>query len=213
MLHKDITVAKGNHIIHAWEVADAAARAALVLVAADRGKVALQLDTQKFYILEDDSPATWALLGPTATLLALLDAGGYFTTDNVEAALQEVGKSYRRTCIPIACGDETTAITATAGKVTFRMPFAMANVSVKASLTTAQASGGILTVDVNEAGVSILSTKLTIDNTEKTSATAATPAVVSDADLADDAEITIDVDAIGDGTAKGLKVYIIGRIV
>ena len=42
-------------------------------------------------------------------------------------------------------------------------------------------------------------------------ATAATAAVISDSALADDAEITIDVDQIGDGTAKGLKVYLIGK--
>jgi len=56
----------------------------------------------------------------------------------------------------------------------------------------------------------ILSTKLTIDNTEKTSTTAATAAVISDTALADDAEITIDIDQIGDGTAKGLKITLIG---
>jgi hypothetical protein len=81
---------------------------------------------------------------------------------------------------------------------------------VRASLTTAQSSGNIFTVDINEGGTSILSTKLTIDNTEKTSTTAATPPVISDTSLADDAEITVDIDQIGDGTAKGLKVTIIG---
>ena len=50
----------------------------------------------------------------------------------------------------------------------------------------------------------------TIDNTEKTSTTASTPAVISDSSLADDAEITIDIDQVGDGTAKGLKVTLIG---
>lgn len=113
--------------------------------------------------------------------------------------------------IPIACSDETTALTAGTAKVTFRAPFAMTGVTVRASLTTAQASGSIFTVDVNESGVSILSTKLTIDNTEKTSTTAATPVVVSDVSIADDAEITIDIDQIGDGTAKGLKVYLYGN--
>ena len=90
------------------------------------------------------------------------------------------------------------------------MPCAMIITDVRASLTTAQASGSIFTVDINESGTSILSTKLTIDNTEKTSVTATTPPVVSDTALADDAEITIDIDQIGDGTAKGLKVTIIG---
>jgi hypothetical protein len=90
------------------------------------------------------------------------------------------------------------------------MPYAMTVTAVRASLSTAQASGSIFTVDINEGGTTILSTKLTIDNTEKTSTTAATPAVVSDTALADDAEITIDIDQIGNGTAKGLKVTIIG---
>lgn len=110
----------------------------------------------------------------------------------------------------IACSDETTAITAGTNKVRFRMPYAFNLTAVRASLGTAQASGSIVTVDVNESGSSILSTKLTIDNTEKTSTTAATPAVISDSSLASDAEITIDVDQIGDGTAAGLKVTLIG---
>jgi hypothetical protein len=112
--------------------------------------------------------------------------------------------------IQLAASDETTALTTGTAKVTFRMPHAMTLTSVRASLTTAQASGSIFTVDINEAGTSILSTKLTIDNTEKTSVTAATPAVISDTALADDAEITIDIDQIGNGTATGLKITLIG---
>lgn len=110
----------------------------------------------------------------------------------------------------IAVSDEATALTAGTGKTTFRMPYAFTVSAVRASLTTAQASGSIFTADINEAGTSILSTKLTIDNTEKTSTTAAAAAVISDSALADDAEITIDIDQVGNGTAKGLKVYLIG---
>lgn len=112
--------------------------------------------------------------------------------------------------ITIVCSDETTALTAGAAKVTLRMPYAFTLQEVRASLTTAQTSGSIFTIDVNEAGASVFSTTLTIDNTAKTSTTATTPAVISDTALADDAEITIDIDQIGDGTAKGLKVYLIG---
>lgn len=113
--------------------------------------------------------------------------------------------------IIIAVGDEVSALTAGSGKVTFRMPYAFTLTSIKATLTAAQVSGSIFTVDVNENGVSILSTKLTIDNTEKSSKTAATPPVISDAVLADDAEITIDIDQIGNSTAAGLKIYLIGH--
>lgn len=112
--------------------------------------------------------------------------------------------------IPIAAGDESTNISVGTAKVTFRMPFSMTLTEVRGSLTTAQPSGSILTIDVNKNGTSILSTKLTIDNTEKTSTTAATPAVISDTNLPDDSEITIDVDQIGTAGAKGLKVYLIG---
>ena len=112
--------------------------------------------------------------------------------------------------IGVACSDETTALTTGTAKVTFRVPCAITLTGVRASLTTAQASGSIFTVDINEGGTTILSTKLTIDNTEKTSKTAATAAVISDASLADDAEITVDIDQVGDGTAKGLKVWLIG---
>lgn len=110
----------------------------------------------------------------------------------------------------IAASDEASALTTGTAKVTFRMPYAMTVTEVRASLSTAQASGSIFTVDINDGGTTILSTKLTIDNTEKTSTAAATPAVISDSALADDAEITIDIDQVGDGTAKGLKVTLIG---
>lgn len=113
--------------------------------------------------------------------------------------------------IGLACSDETTALTAGNGKVTFKMPYAMTLTAVRASVTTAP-TGSTLVVDINEGGVSILSTKLSIDATEKTSTTAATAAVISDASLADDAEITIDIDQIGSTVAgAGLKVWLIGR--
>lgn len=111
--------------------------------------------------------------------------------------------------LPIACSDEGSILT-TGTKVTFRMPYAFTLSSVKASLTTAQTSGSIFTVNVKKNGTTIFSTLLTIDNGEKTSATAATAAVLSTTSLAEDDEITISIDQIGDGTATGLKVYLVG---
>lgn len=109
----------------------------------------------------------------------------------------------------VACSDESTAIDSTGTKATFRLPVAMTLTAVRASLTGA-ATTGTVTVDVNEGGTSVLSTKLTIDAGEKTSTTAATAAVISDSALADDAEITVDVDDVADSTATGLKVWLIG---
>ena len=112
--------------------------------------------------------------------------------------------------IQLAASDETTALTTGTANVTFRMPFAMTLTGVRASLTTAQTSGSIFTVDINQGGSSVLGTKLTIDNTEKTSVTAATSATITTSALTDDAEITIDIDQVGNGTAKGLKITLIG---
>lgn len=112
--------------------------------------------------------------------------------------------------IQLAASDETTALTTGIKKVIFRMPFKMNLSQVRASLSSAQSTGAIFTVDINKSGVSILSTKLTIDNNETTSVTAATPAVISASGLNDDDEISIDIDQIGDGTAKGLKITLIG---
>lgn len=112
--------------------------------------------------------------------------------------------------LAIACSDETTALTAGTAKVTLRMPYAFTLSEVRASLSTAQTSGGQVIVDINEGGSTILSTKIIIDNGSKTSVGSSPQPVISDTSLADNAEITIDIDNIGDGTAKGLKVYLIG---
>ena len=101
----------------------------------------------------------------------------------------------RQEVIAIACGDESTAHATGTAVVTFAMPYV----------------GSTMLVDINEAGTTILSTKLMIDASEKISATAATAAVISDTALADNALITIDIDQIGSSTAgAGLKVYLIG---
>jgi phenylpyruvate tautomerase PptA (4-oxalocrotonate tautomerase family) len=90
------------------------------------------------------------------------------------------------------------------------MPYGFTLTAVRASVTTA-GTGSVITVDINESATTILSTKLTIDATEKTSTTAATAAVISDTALADDSEITIDIDTVDSGgVGAGLKIYLIG---
>lgn len=112
--------------------------------------------------------------------------------------------------ITIALSDETTDVVAGVAAVTYRMPYAFTITDVRSSLSTAGVTG-LTTVDINEGGTTILSTKLTIDSTEKTSTTAATAVVVSDSAIADDAELTFDIDLVATGTApKGLKVTLIG---
>jgi hypothetical protein len=115
---------------------------------------------------------------------------------------------YAQDWFVIAASDEATDLTTGTNKVYFRMPYAATLLAVRATVNTAP-TGSTLIVDINEAGTSLLSTKLSIDASEKTSTTAASAAVISDSALADDAEITIDIDQIGSTVAgKGLKVYL-----
>ena len=112
-------------------------------------------------------------------------------------------------CFPIACGDETTGVTVGPAKVTFRIPYGFALVEVRASCNST--SDDPLVVDIKKGGVSILSTKLTIDQFSKTSVTSTVPAVISDASFGGDAEITIDIVATATfDPVAGLKVYLIG---
>ncbi len=151
--------------------------------------------------------------GGSADLVSYDNSTSGLSATNVQDALDEVAAvivSAATQTIAIACSDETTALSAGASKVTFHMPYDFTLTEVIAGLTTAQASGSIFTVDINAAGTSILSTKLTIDNTEETSITAATPAVISTSALTKGQKMTIDIDQIGNGSATGLKVYFVG---
>lgn len=109
----------------------------------------------------------------------------------------------------IALSDLSTNLTTGTNKAYFRAPHDMTITAVRSSLLTASSSG-LVTVDINKNGDTILSTKLSIDANEKTSVTAATAAVISNTSIADDDELTFDIDAAGTN-AKGLVVTIIGR--
>lgn len=133
-----------------------------------------------------------------------VSSGGSFVSR--KCTFQEFYKSIPKTLV-VAVSDETTALTTGTGKITFRAPTAMEITEVRASLTGAGSTSGTTTIDINDGGTTILSTKLTIDQGEKTSTTAATPAVISDSSIADDAEITIDIDAVtGGANETGLKI-------
>ncbi len=174
--------------------------------------------TNGFLLITTAASTYQTLSGMSSYLTTAAAASTYQTTSGMSSYLTTAtaASTYgtiaqaKTEYLVLAASDESTALTTGAGKVTFRMPYAFTVGAVRASLSTAQASGSIFTVDINENGTTILSTKLTIDNTEKTSTTAATAPVISDTSLADDAEITIDIDQIGDGTAKGLKITLIG---
>jgi len=150
--------------------------------------------------------------GTTATgahqSIASVGTAGQALLSNGAAALPTF------TALPVefiaACSDETTALTVSTDRVTFRLPHAMTLTGVRSSLTTAP-TGSTFIVDIFENGTSVLGTKLSIDAGEKTSTTAASAATITDSNLADDSEITVDITQIGSTIAgAGLKVTLIG---
>ena len=129
---------------------------------------------------------------------------------------EDAGHLTHNVAVTFACGDETTAIGATGQVLSFRMPFAMTlnagELGVKGSLVTA-GTGALLTVDINEAGSPILSTKLTFNASATTTVGATTPPVISDVNLAADSIITVDIDQLdGGGVAAGLKITLLGSL-
>ena len=161
------------------------------------------------YIKDDDIVITDP---STTTNRVRIDAGTVSASNTrvLNMPDRDVHSNVFNEVILLACSDETTALTVGTGKVTFRCPFAFTITGVSASVTTAPV-GSTIICDINEAGSTILSTKLSIDAAEKTSTSAASAAVISDANIAADAEITVDIDQIGSCTAgAGLKVKLDG---
>lgn len=138
-------------------------------------------------------------------------AGNNIWLDEVNDALVYLDRNSLQ-YLTYALSDETSGLATGTGVLTVRAPFKMNVTAVRASVSEAP-TGSTIIVDINENGSSILSTKLSIDATEKTSTTAATAAVISDSTIADDAEITFDIDQVGStNPGKGLKVTLICKV-
>lgn len=152
----------------------------------------------------------WVILWYTQLNGTTIYASGKTLTVNQTTVLDRQSSTGLPVEFCIAVGDESTAITTGTGKVTFRAPYAFTLTEVRASVNTAP-TGSTILIDVNETGTTVLSTKLMIDATEKTSTTAATPYVISDSAIADDAELSIDFDQVGSTVAgAGVKVWLKG---
>lgn len=140
------------------------------------------------------------------------------TVTNAEVALDQLAdrldrneKSLLRSvAFTVAVTGEDELLTLEYGTLKFRMPYAMTLLGVRASLKDAQTTGTPVTLDVQRNGVSLLATPLTVDNGETTSVTALTPVAWEGTHLDDDDEVSLVVTAVGDGTAAGLKVSLLG---
>lgn len=144
--------------------------------------------------------------------LVLSSIGGTLANTQITAAniTQHIASIKPTESMTLACSDETTALTVGLAKLTFRMPYAFTVTAVRASVTTAP-TGSTIIVNIKEAGTTILGTKLSIDASTKTSVGAVSQATIVDSALADNAEMTIDIDQVGSTVAgAGLKVTLIG---
>ena len=114
----------------------------------------------------------------------------------------------------VALSAETGDLETGTGVTYFRLPFGFTLTELpRASVSTAPV-GSVLTVDINIGATSpatILSTKLTIDASEKTSLSASTPCVLSSSVFNYDDIVSFEIDGVGSSTAGvGLKVELIG---
>lgn len=158
--------------------------------------------------ITDFSDADYATAAQGAKADSALQSG-----DNISELINDAGyitSQDKSEYIVIGASDENTALEVGTAKTTFRIPWTGTITGVRASLTTA-CTGANLQVDINKGGTSILSTILSIDDGEKTSTTATTPAVISTSAVTDDDEYTIDIDQVGSTVVgTGLKVTILG---
>jgi len=127
------------------------------------------------------------------------------TYDDKQGALSW---SYQLETFILRGNTPTTSVVAAAGIDYIHMPYDFRLTDVRASFNTA--STGDTSIDILEGGVSVLSTLLSIDATDTSSFTSATPVVISDFALANDAKITFDVTSVAGVAATGIKIYLIG---
>lgn len=157
-------------------------------------------------ITVDDTDPLNPIINATQTVL--VEGPGITIDDSTPFSRTISSDLTEHIVIPIS--DVVTNLTTGNSKAYFRVPFNMTITQVRASLLVAQTAGSIITFDVNKNGTSILSTKLTVDNNEKTSLTATTASVISTASVSNDDEITFDIDQVGTPEAKGAVITLIG---
>ena len=133
-------------------------------------------------------------------------------------AWEDAGHVTQSRALEVACSDEGTALTtADNPKVTFRMPYGLVlnqgEDGLRASLTGVGSTSGTTTVDVHMNGTTIMaSTKCTINYGDDTSVGATEP-VITTLTLTDNAEITVEIDAVTGGADEtGLKIQLIGTL-
>lgn len=209
----NIAIAVGTNASNGWYIIDA-----------EDGMTAwVKGESVKVRFDNTTSPSTWILDNSAVGTLAMDDLTDVDTSgvgDGYILVYEDSPTGWR--AVPrrlgafwydqVACSDESTALEL-GTLATWRQIGSVVVDEVRASLTTAQADGQLV-VDIKEGGVSILSTKIMIDQGGKTSVGSSPSAVISDNVIADNAELSVELVSTGGTspvTAAGLKVQLIGR--
>lgn len=127
--------------------------------------------------------------------------GGSGVTGRGDAAPQDMHEF-------VLFGDKTTALATGESTVDFFFPFNGTLKVIYGGASTAQTSGSVLTFDMKINGASILSTLLTVDNNERSSYTAATPAAISAPSVSKGDRATFHITQVGTG-GKGAWVQFV----
>lgn len=112
--------------------------------------------------------------------------------------------------------DDATVLTVANSVKVFRSSEAMYLTEIRAFLAEHQTSGALVRVQLQYFHVptgewgNVLDTQLTIDNYERTSTTAAVPATINTSFFPDDTEFRVNITQVGNGTAKGLSLALLG---
>lgn len=135
------------------------------------------------------------------------------TNIGMDLKMKGTGKFRKPVVVHIPAVGATSDTSTGDGKAFFEVPEEMNGMNITAAGAYVYTAGTTNTTDVQLRNVTqaadILSTKITIDTTEVSSRTAATPAVVnaSEDDLTTGDRIAVDIDAVSTTAAKGLVAW------
>lgn len=180
------------------------------LVANPLSQFAATTSAQLAGVLSDETGTGAAVFGTGPTLtnpVVGTQTAGDNSTKGASTAYADNAVAKQLEALMFAVSDEATAITTGTAKLTCRMPFACSMTALPRANLNTVSSSGLPEVNIKKNGTTSFSTNLTIDASEKTSVTAATPAALSSSPttFSDDDEVTFDIVTAGTG-AKGLKV-------
>jgi hypothetical protein len=145
---------------------------------------------------------------PLGGVLSSSPQGNLRGTATIDGAGTLNGAKHHCFVLPLTTPDGDIVADTSIYRVMVRRAFTVQ--SVYAYIHVAGTTSAV-TIDINEAGSTLLSTKLSVDAGENDSTAAATPAVISDSALAANSVLSVDVDSADSGnTAAGGEVQVCG---